>query len=211
MAQKTPGLDAAYALSGPDDNRRLYADWAETYETGFIAETGYRLHEIVAEHFIATGGVGPVLDIGAGTGVVGAALTERAGVVVDGMDLSPDMLEEARAKALYRHLFVADITTAMSLPDGLYHGAVSAGTFTTGHVGPEALVHVLDAVASGGWIVISVNTRHWQAKGFEAEMTSLSEQGRIQDLATPAARIYAGGNSGPHSADQAIIATFRKA
>ena len=31
------GLDAAYAVQTPDDNRRLYARWASTYETDFVA------------------------------------------------------------------------------------------------------------------------------------------------------------------------------
>ena len=37
------GLDlaAAYAVETPDDSRDLYARWATTYESGFIADNGY--------------------------------------------------------------------------------------------------------------------------------------------------------------------------
>lgn len=37
-----PDLDAAYALETPDDSRRLYADWAQTYDTSFAKDADYR-------------------------------------------------------------------------------------------------------------------------------------------------------------------------
>ncbi len=65
------GLNDAYSVSGPEENRELYARWASTYEESFIAAEGYRYHQRVAAIYSETGGVGPVLDIGCGTGVVG--------------------------------------------------------------------------------------------------------------------------------------------
>ncbi|SFP90089.1 hypothetical protein [Tranquillimonas alkanivorans] len=76
MADK-PGLDAAYALHSPDDSRRLYADWAETYDTEFAKATGFQVPTEVARVFRESGGEGPVLDIGAGTGAVGEALARQ--------------------------------------------------------------------------------------------------------------------------------------
>ena len=34
-------LADAYAVETPDDNRDLYARWAATYESAFIADNGY--------------------------------------------------------------------------------------------------------------------------------------------------------------------------
>jgi hypothetical protein len=43
-----------------------------------------------------------------------------------------------------------------------YGGAVSTGTFTIAHVGPEALDEVLRVVRPGGLVGISVNAQHWE-------------------------------------------------
>ena len=38
----TPSLEAAYAVETPDENRRLYAEWASSYEETFVAVKAYR-------------------------------------------------------------------------------------------------------------------------------------------------------------------------
>ncbi len=37
-------LADAYAVETPDDNRNLYARWADSYESGFIKENAYQYH-----------------------------------------------------------------------------------------------------------------------------------------------------------------------
>ena len=141
-------LADAYAVETPDDNRDLYARWAATYESGFIADNGYRYHLGVAAAFLDAAGPddGPVLDVGCGTGLVGAALRAdpRCPGPLDGLDISPEMLDRAREKAtddgepLYAGLHLGDLTATLDLPDGAYGGITSCGTFTHGHVGPAA-------------------------------------------------------------------------
>ena len=74
----TPSLEAAYAVETPDENRRLYAEWASSYEETFVAAKAYRYHLHVADTLVAhVRPAGPTLDVGCGTGVVGVALRER--------------------------------------------------------------------------------------------------------------------------------------
>jgi predicted TPR repeat methyltransferase len=54
-----------------------------------------------------------ILDIGCGTGLVGAAVRDLAGRL-DGVDISPAMLEKAGAKRLYDGLFQADLAPFMA-------------------------------------------------------------------------------------------------
>ena len=54
-----------------------------------------------------------ILDIGCGTGLVGAAVRDLAGRL-DGVDISPAMLEKAQAKSVYDGLFQADLTSFMA-------------------------------------------------------------------------------------------------
>ena len=106
-----PSLEAAYAVETPDENRRLYAEWASSYEETFVAAKAYRYHLHVADTLVAhVRPAGPTLDVGCGTGVVGVALRERGVSEIDGVDISPEMLEQAAMKGVYRQLIEADDT-----------------------------------------------------------------------------------------------------
>lgn len=112
-----PGLNAAYRLDGPEGCRRLYAAWADSYDADFAAGMDYRLPALVAGAFLAAGGAGPVLDAGAGTGLVGAALLGLGfSGAIDGADLSPAMLARAARLGVYRNLFEADLTQPIPTP-----------------------------------------------------------------------------------------------
>jgi SAM-dependent methyltransferase len=209
----TAGLPAAYAIASPEDCLRVYRDWAASYDAGFAQDMDYRLPAHVAAAFLAHGGVGPVLDVGAGTGLVAQALRGQGFADrMDAVDLSPEMLEAARAKGLYARLACADITRPLSLP-GPYGGVVSAGTFTAGHVGPEALPHLLRVAATGALFALSVNLRVWDGAGFD---TALRQDlpPRITGLTLVDVAIYgpAASQADPdHGADRARIVLFRKA
>jgi len=199
-------LDAAYALQTPDDNRRLYAGWAASYDADFAQRAGYRLPEAVAAAFAGEKGTGPVLDVGAGTGLVAERLAARGLGLVDGTDISPEMLEVARAKHHYRNLILGDVLEGLPVADGAYAGVVSAGTFTLGHLGPAALPELVRVAAPGALFALSINAAHFAAEGFGPALAALPITGlRLDDVP-----IYEGGD-GAHGADRAFIALFRKA
>lgn len=202
---KDPSLDAAYALKDQTEVRALYRDWAETYEDSFVTAQGYQLHDTVAAAFAAVGGQGPVLDVGAGTGLGGVALAQRGAAPVDGLDLSPQMLDQARAKGVYRNLIAADITKPLDI--GRYAGVVSAGTFTFGHVGPEGLVNLLALGQTGTHFVISVNAGHFREAGFEAALEAHAP--RFEVLNVEDVRIYDDRADAEHRDDRARLLSFR--
>lgn len=204
-----PSLSSAYALQTPDDSRKLYAEWATTYDSSFAEQSGYILHEQVARHFALMGGFGPVLDIGAGTGLCGVSLRARGIEPVDGTDISDEMLAVAAEKGCYRRVFAGDVLAGLDVVEGSYQGAVSAGTFTHGHVGPDGIDAMLCAVRPRGWIVLSVNARHYEATGFAAKIAALEPH--ITDLSTTEVAIYAPGSPGAHAHDTALLVAFRKA
>ncbi|MBY5933479.1 methyltransferase domain-containing protein [Tateyamaria omphalii] len=206
---KDPSLDAAYALETPEDSKQLYAAWADSYDSDFARNSDYILHEAVARHFVNIGGFGPVLDVGAGTGLCGAALRARGIEDIDGTDISADMLEVAKAKGIYRTIRVENLFDGLATPHGLYQGAVSSGTFTNGHVGPEGLHPLIAAVRLGGRVVISVNTKHYAAAGFEHQLAELETD--IEDLTTTEVAIYGPSATGDHAKDTALLVAFRRA
>ena len=208
MCSKDPSLDDAYALRTPEDSVRLYKDWAETYDGDFVVRMDYRIAKEVAAAFAGAGGVGPALDVGAGTGQVGVHLAACGVGPVDAADISAEMLEMARTKAVYRDIFTADITQRTKIADGSYRGVLSAGTFTHGHVGPEALDELLRVAAPGALVALSINAEHWESARFADKFAAL--QNRIRDLELAEVRIYGEGATGVHARDTAKIALFRK-
>lgn len=205
---ENPDVDDAYAMSSPDEVKALYRAWSHSYDAVFSEGQGYQLPREVATAFVGAGGVGPVLDVGAGTGLVGTLLRHMNIQPVDGIDLSQEMLEVARHKGAYRGLYAMDVTKPLERLDGPYSGVVSAGTFTLGHVGPEALGNLLDVAASGALFVISVNAAHYASAGFDAAFAGFGDQ--ITDLSTRDVRIYDDRADDAHRDDMARLVIFRK-
>ncbi len=208
MSQNTPDLESAYAIETPGDNRRVYSAWAETYDKTFAQDMDYRMPAVIAELYRQSGGAGNILDIGAGTGLVAKFLADAGIGPIDGTDISPEMLIMAGKKRLYRRLFEGDATRRLDVEDGTYDGIVSSGTFTLGHVGPDAIDELLRVAAPGARFALSINAKHFDKAGFKAKLDSI--QGRIADLALPEVAIYGEKATGDHAGDTAFVALFRR-
>ena len=155
------GLNDAYSLKTPEDNKQLYAKWATTYESDFVATQGYQHPKIIAELFHnQIPEVKKVIDIGTGTGLVGKYLHElRPNVTIDGIDISPEMLAEAAKKSVYRNLYERDLTNTVSGTDAPYDALITIGTFTHGHLGIEVIDNLFHLVSKVGYFVIAINEK----------------------------------------------------
>lgn len=97
-----------------------------------------------------------VLDLGCGTGLMGVELTGRAARMV-GVDLSPKMLDKARARNIYARLEEADLVAMMSRePDCAYDLIVAADVFV--YVGKldELFEQSRRLLRPGGFLAFSV-------------------------------------------------------
>ncbi|MEM9464224.1 MAG: methyltransferase domain-containing protein [Actinomycetota bacterium] len=202
------GLDEAYAVETPDDNRRLYARWASTYESGFVAAKAYEYHLHVADALVAGPRPdGPVLDVGCGTGVVGVALHERSVATIDGVDISAEMLAQAATKGAYRNLIEADLTVGMAIEDDTYAGVTSAGTFTHGHLPPGPLAEVIRVARPGARCAIGVNAAHFEEHAFGPWLDGAVADGRIGPYEIRVVKVY--GDSDPdHPDDMSNLIVF---
>lgn len=208
------GLKGALGLTGPESCLAYYRDWAASYDQGFASEMQYLLPADVAAAFLGSRGQGPVLDVGAGTGLLAEALRQMGFEdAIDAADFSAPMLERAAEKRIYSGLFPADITKPLTLPRR-YGGIVSSGTFTAGHVGPEALPHLLAVARPQAQFALSINRRVWTTAGFDAALEGLAELKRITDLHLIEVEVYgaaAAALDAEHAGDRALIALFRAA
>jgi len=219
MGKQDPGkalLENAYLLETPDENVAYYNKLAETYDTEFANTLGYVLPKNIANSFSAKRNHldTPVVDVGCGTGLLGEEL-DIPDLVLDGLDISQAMLKIAAKKRRYRSLFTADLTQPFSTQpltraSEQYGAVLSSGTFTHGHLGPDALVRLLDIAKRDALFVVSVNKEHHRKLGFEATIDSLVQEKRIHDLNIEESNIY-DVTDHEHSADKGLILSFRKA
>jgi SAM-dependent methyltransferase len=199
-------LETAYAIDGPEGARKLYADWADTYDDGFGTAYGYVAPREVARIYRELGADAPALDVGAGTGLVAAHL---GGLVADALDISPEMLAVAARKGLYSTTIEADLTARLPLPDGTYAGVISAGTFTHGHVGAGALPELLRVAAKDALFVCGTKPDVFDQMGFGSALAGLQAAGRITPLRFFDIPIYEGADH-DHAQDRSLVMTFRK-
>jgi predicted TPR repeat methyltransferase len=99
--------------------RHLFDQFAPDYDTRMREHLAYAAPEIL---FRLAAMVIPgrehlsVLDLGCGTGLAGEVFQPLA-ARLDGIDLSPAMLEKAQARNIYRTLAVADLEIALEKPE----------------------------------------------------------------------------------------------
>lgn len=172
-------LGAVYDAKAPEEVAALYDGWAATYDAE-MATAGYRHPSIclalLARHLPR--GAAPLLDAGAGTGLVGAWLGIIGYPHVEALDISEGMLAVAVSKGVYKALHRLALGTALPFPDGHFAGIVSSGVFTTGHVGAEGLPELIRICRPGGAIVLTVKDTLWNG-GFAAEIARLEQTGTI--------------------------------
>lgn len=201
-------LEQAYDIDGPEDAKALYGNWAASYDTSFGEAWGYIAPREIAAIYRAEGGVAePVLDIGAGTGLVAEHL---AGMTVDAIDITPEMLAIAEGKGLYRERIVGDLTKPLGFGDAIYGGVISCGTFTHGHVGPAALPELLRVTRPGGLFVCGVIPPVYDGQGFGSALALLNADGVVGPLSFRRIAIYEGAEH-PHAGDVGLVMVFRKA
>jgi len=186
--KKHINLQKAYNLSSPEDNVDFYRGWAEDYDSDFARSMDYILPYQVATQFIKFNGKGPVLDVGAGTGLLGIEISKRNKIEMHATDISEEMLLVAEKKGIYSKSIVGDLTKGLPILDNTYNGIVSSGTFTHGHVGPEALFEITRILSKGGLAVLSVNSEHWHSLGFDNVLEMLKETGLVANVTE--VRIY---------------------
>ena len=128
---------------------------------------------------------------------------------IDGIDISPEMIRIAEQKRLYRNLYKVDLTKTLDVIENDYGAVLSAGTFATGHLGPEPLENLLGIARANAIFVIGVKKVVFQNAGFEPVLRDLEARGLIKGLQVIEAPMYE-KTGHAHSADIAFSLVYRK-
>lgn len=167
---------------GARDSRQaaeLYDEWAVEYERDVLSY-GYTTPAIITGLMgrYVSPEAGPVLDAGAGTGMMGEVLKPLGYAELCGIDLSDNMLKLARKKKVYEQLRQMELGERLDFPDNDFGAIVAAGVFTPGHAPPHSFDELLRITAAGGYIIFSV--RHDEDAGFLERQRKLEQDGRWQ-------------------------------
>ena len=175
MSKNKLGYDEAYSLKSPEDSIKLYKKWAQTYDQNFALNSNYLSPIKISSFFnkYAKNTDTPILDVGAGTGLVGECLYKTGNKKIIGIDISQEMLEQAKLKCCYSSLVEADVTKVLPFNSNSFGAVVSAGTFTHGHVGPSAFDELLRITKPGGLFVLSINTKVFIKDGFREKFMQI--------------------------------------
>jgi predicted TPR repeat methyltransferase len=106
--------------------------------------------------FAAVAATGPVLDLGCGTGLVAVALSDLTLGPFTGFDLSPRMLDRARAKGLYATLREARLPEVLCEDIGPWRLILAADLLCYFGALEEILGAVRDRMRPGGRFIFSV-------------------------------------------------------
>ena len=165
------------SASNLDELEGIYKNWAANYESDVINLAGYVGHLITSDlllnYFDDIGA--KVLDAGCGTGLVGEILFKNSFRNIEGIDFSQEMLDIANRKNFYQSLKLADLTKKLDYENDSFDAIICAGTFTCGHVGPEALKEMVRITKKGGFICFTVRKQEWEASPYLEIMDDLEE------------------------------------
>lgn len=105
----------------------------------------YNGHKLVVEQFVALGIAkdSKIIDLAAGTGLVGSVLNENGYTNIDALDGSDDMLSAAKERQCYGKIFTHFVKRDIKLPieDHTYDHIIMSGALC--HIDYETLPQII--------------------------------------------------------------------
>jgi predicted TPR repeat methyltransferase len=148
--QNTPRAPQGYVAA-------LFDEAAARFDQHLVEDLGYRVPQALARMLRPRlEAPARVMDLGCGTGLVGAALT-APGIELVGVDLAPRMLELAAKRRLYTSLILGDAQEALLQAEaGSFQAVVAADVFIYLGELENVFAAVQRVLAAGGVFAFSI-------------------------------------------------------
>jgi ubiquinone/menaquinone biosynthesis C-methylase UbiE len=177
-------LAAVFEAETPAQLARLYDELAPLYDKELDSDVGpQHATETFSRHVPREA---KTLDAGCGTGRVGQLLHDLGYSDLEGLDLSPGMLAEARKRGCYVALHRQALGDRLDFPDESFDAVVSVGVFVRGHARSCALNELVRVVKPRGYIVFTLRPEFYAKSDFPSTMTSLADARRWHWVETTA-------------------------
>ncbi|KAM9059277.1 methyltransferase-like protein 27 isoform 1-T1 [Megaptera novaeangliae] len=144
---------ASHGITDLAHKLHFYDQWAPDYDQD-VAGLQYRAPRLAVD-CLTQALPGPphaalILDVACGTGLVAAELQARGFLQLHGVDGSPGMLEQARARGLYQHLSLCTLgQEPLPSSEGTYDAVLTVGALSDGHVPCSAVPELLRVTKPG--------------------------------------------------------------
>lgn len=139
--------------------KTLFDAYASDFDKALVERLDYSTPEMLAAAIRAarksTGRSGRALDLGCGTGLAGMSIVADV-AWLEGVDLSPAMVEEARRKGVYDRLETAEIDAALHQRTDHYELIVAADVFIYFGDLSRVIPAIAARLAPGGLAAFSV-------------------------------------------------------
>ena len=146
----------------------LFDNYAPRFEGHLSGSLGYRAPEILKNLVVSSGEsegmAANAIDLGCGTGLAGEAFKDLCETLV-GVDLSNNMLHQAREKGVYAQLLNADITEAIEQLGMLFDLFICADTLV--YIGNIQPLFASIANHSESGTLLTFSTEIGQGENFE--------------------------------------------
>jgi predicted TPR repeat methyltransferase len=177
--ERAQWLQKVYNSQNIQELEERYDAWAEDYEQD-VCSFGYKSPDVIS------GLIGryveyqdsPILDAGAGTGILGEKLASCGYKDLTGIDLSQAMLDVAHKKGVYQDLQQMVLGEHLDFPDNAFNAVVSMGVFTENHAPPESFDELIRITKPGGHVVFSVRSDTGLNKIYKEKQDALLDEGK---------------------------------
>ena len=170
-----------YKLKTTEDIMKHYDMWGDKYDKDMVEWNYTGPQETVNIFKKHTSGKDiKIFDAGCGTGLVGIELKKFGYINIDGADLSKKLLNLI-PKGFYNKLEQIDLNKPLNKKSNIYDAVLCVGTFTFGHVKPQALDELIRIIKNKGLICFTVNEGIYEEYGFDKKIKELSDK-KIWDI-----------------------------
>ena len=165
-----------YKLKTSEELLKYYQDW--TYKNKYnkdMVDWNYTAPQetvSVLKEYVFNKNL-KILDAGCGTGLVGIELKKCGYSNIDGVDFSQNMLDLI-PQGIYKKIEKVDLNKLLKFKDNMYDVIMCVGTFTYGHVKPQALDELIRITKNKGLICFTINEGIYKKYGFDNKIKELS-------------------------------------
>lgn len=166
--------------------QQIYDDWAKEYEKDVVVVARAIFHKPLAEsldeairRFLAGKEKDEVkiMDAAAGTGLVGVELNKLGYTNLCALDISPEMLNEAKKKNVYKKFICSSLSDRPNpeIAPEEFDALICGGSMLVGHIGPSALIEMIRIIKIGG--LVCFNIRDGQLEDYQEKISELESLG----------------------------------
>ncbi|XP_046580301.1 methyltransferase-like protein 27 [Haliotis rubra] len=158
--------------------------------------------DVVAEYFRHNVSHVNILDVAAGTGLLGEQLQDRRFKHLDALEPAAGMLEQARKKNIYTNLYCEFLDgNRLPIDDDMYDCCVISGGMGEGHIPCDGLHELIRITEQGGLICIVMcedylyDVTEYRGR-LEKLMQKLEDDGKWKKLSRDVVRQYCFNHNG---------------